>query len=236
MPFPIPEQRRYMCSPTTTIGTPNDQPEGWELTLHKPHPEDLNQRGLEVNQEEQVQQTNSLLKDILHHHYKDDPFMCNLLTKASVKLTENTTNETLELELEGTDYSVSSNQPITIRIEGAHELIMALKEIYQIKIGPLPTRWRHHDMPNITDKKIKELNEPDLEGPPTQAEAEAAFDGISLGTHKYDYASFWTFSSLTLNMVSRTQLNWTDVPITLSIPVQQNTRRNAVQRTMYQMD
>ena len=66
-------------------------------------------------------------------------FLCNLLNQASVKITENTTNDTLELELEGTDHSVSSNQPITIRIEGAHELIMALKEIYQIKIGPLPT-------------------------------------------------------------------------------------------------
>ena len=67
---------------------------------------------------------------------------------------------------------------------------MALKEIYQIKIGPLAPRRRHHDMPNITEKKVKELNEPDLEGPPTQAEAEAAFDGIYLGLHKYDYASF----------------------------------------------
>ena len=41
-------------------------------------------------------------------------------------------------------------------------------------------------MPNITDKKIKELNEPEFEGPSTQAEAEAAFDGIYLGTQKYD--------------------------------------------------
>ena len=45
-------------------------------------------------------------------------------------------------------------------------------------------------MPNVTEKKIKELNEPDLEGPPTHAEAETAFDGIYLGLHKYDYASF----------------------------------------------
>ena len=37
-------------------------------------------------------------------------------------------------------------------------------------------------MPNVTEKKIRELNEPDLEGPPTQAETEAAFDGIYLGT------------------------------------------------------
>ena len=40
---------------------------------------------------------------------------------------------------------------------------MALKEIYQIKIGPLAPRWRHHDMPTITDKTIKVLNEPDFE-------------------------------------------------------------------------
>ena len=156
-----------MHSPTSDIGTPNDQPQGWALTLPEPHPDDLDQRGPEANPEEQAQQTNLLVKDILRHHYKDDPFLCNLLTTASVKITENTTNNTLELELEGTEHSVSPNQPITFRIEGAHELIMALKEIYQIKIGPLAPRWRHHDMPTITDKKIKELNEPDLEGPPT---------------------------------------------------------------------
>ena len=67
-------------------------------------------------------------------------------------------------------------------------------------------------MPTITDNKIKELNEPDLEGPPTQAEVEAAFDGIYLGTRKYDYASF-------PRPIGR-------------FPAQQNTRRNAVQRTM----
>ena len=44
---------------------------------------------------------------------------------------------------------------LSARIEGAHELIMALKEIYQIKIGPLAPRWRHHDMPTITDKKLR---------------------------------------------------------------------------------
>ena len=94
-------------------------------------------------------------------------------------------------------------------------------------------------MPNMIDKKIKELNEPDLEGPPTQAEAEAAFDGIYLGTQiRLCIVSMtnWTFSSLTLNMVSRTQLNWTDVPTTLSVPRQQINQRNAIQRTMYQMD
>ena len=79
---------------------------------------------------------NSLVKDILCHHYKDDPFLCNLLNQASVKITENTTNETLEPKLEGTNHSVSPTQPILIQIEQANELIMALKEIYNIKLGP----------------------------------------------------------------------------------------------------
>ena len=86
----------------------------------------------EVNSEEQSQRVNSLVKDILHHHYKDHPILYNLLNQASVRITENTTNETLELELEGTSHSVSSNQPITIRIEDAHELIMALQDICKI--------------------------------------------------------------------------------------------------------
>ena len=110
---------------------------------------------------------NSLVKDILCHHYKDDPFLCNLLNQASVKITENTTNDTLELELEGTDHSVSSNQPITIRIEQANELIMALKEIYNIKLGPLPTLWKHHDKPKITDHKIDCMDDSDMQGPQT---------------------------------------------------------------------
>ena len=116
--------------------------------------------------------------------------MCNLLNQASVKITENTTNETLELELKGTNRSVSSDQPLTIRLEGAHEPIMALKEIYQIKIWPLPTRWRHHDMSTVTENKIEELSEPDFEGPPTLSDVTAAFDGIYLGLQKYDYVSF----------------------------------------------
>ena len=125
-----------MMSPTEQLPTPNSEPEGWAMTLHRPRQVDLNRRGPEVNLEEQEQQTNSLVKDILQHHYKYDPFLCNLLNQASVKITENTTNETLELELEGTNHSVSSDQPITIRIEGAHELIMALKEIYQALYQP----------------------------------------------------------------------------------------------------
>ena len=39
-------------------------------------------------------------------------------------------------------------------------------------------------MPNITDKKIKELNDPDFEGPPTQAETEAALmESTSVSTN-----------------------------------------------------
>ena len=130
------------------------------------------------------------MKDILCHHYKDDPFLCNLLNQASVKITENTTNDTLELELEGTDHSVSSNQPITIRIEGAHELIMALRDIYKFKVGPLPTKWRPHDVPVVTDDKINDLDNTDLQGPPTLADVTAAYDGIHLGLQKYEYVSF----------------------------------------------
>ena len=110
---------------------------------------------------------------------------------ASVKITENTTNDTLELELEGTEHSVSSNQLITFRIEGAHELIMTLKEIFQIKIGPLvPTKWKHHDVPIVTDDKIDDLDNTDLQGPPTLADVTAAYDGIHLGLQKYEYVSF----------------------------------------------
>ena len=75
-----------------------------------------------------------------------------------MKITENTTNETLELELGGTHHSVSSDQPITIQNEQANELIMALKEIYHIKLGPLPALWKHHNRPIITDYKIGSID------------------------------------------------------------------------------
>ena len=71
--------------------------------------------------------------------------MCNLLNQASVKITENTTNDTLELELEGTDQAVSPQQPITIRIEQASELIAALKGIYHATLGTLPDTWKGND-------------------------------------------------------------------------------------------
>ena len=124
------------------------------------------------------------MKDVLHHHYKDDPFLCNLLNQVIVKITENTTNEMLELELEGTNQSVSSNQPITIRMDGAAELIMALKDISHIILAPLPTKWRHPDMPLVTDDKIDDMDETDFKGPPT-------LSGVTdLGWQKYDYVSF----------------------------------------------
>ena len=133
---------------------------------------------------------NSLVKDILCQHYKDDPFLCNLLNQASVKITENTTNETLELKLEGTNHSVSPTQPITIRIEQASELIMALKEIYNIKLGPLPTLWKHHDKPKITDYKIDSMDDSDVQGPQTFEATTTTDDGIWLGLQKYEYVSF----------------------------------------------
>ena len=36
-------------------------------------------------------------------------------------------------------------------------------------------------MPAVSEKKVNELNEPELEGPPTLADVTAAFDGIYLG-------------------------------------------------------
>ena len=51
---------------------------------------------------------------------------------------------------------------------------MALKDIYQVKLGPLPTRWRHPDMPFVTDDKIDELDKPEFEGPPMLAYVTAA--------------------------------------------------------------
>ena len=80
-----------------------------------------------------------------------------------MKITENTTNETLELKLEGTNHSVSPTQPITIRIEQASELIMDLKEIYNIKLGILPTLWKHHDKPKLTDYKIDSMDDSDVQ-------------------------------------------------------------------------
>ena len=144
----------------------------------------------EVNPEEQTQEVHLMVKGVPQHHYKDDPFLCNLLNQASVKITENTTNEALELESEGTNHSVSSDQPITIRIDGANELFKALKDVYRIKLAPLPKKWRHHDMPFVTDDKIDDMDEPDFEGPPTLSDVTAAFDGIYHGLQKYDYVSF----------------------------------------------
>ena len=103
-----------MTSPTTNPHLPDLEPSGRPVTLPAPTKPDLSKEVPEPNSEQQAQNVNSLVKDILHHHYKDDPFLCNLLHQASVKIMENTTNETLELELEGTNHSVSSDQPITV--------------------------------------------------------------------------------------------------------------------------
>ena len=106
-----------------------------------------------------------------------------------MKITENTTNETLELEVGGTHHSVSSDQPITIQIEQANELIMALKEIYHIRLGPLPALWKHHAI--ITDYKIDSMDDTEVHGPPTLENVNSAFPiGIYLGLQKYEYVSF----------------------------------------------
>ena len=109
--------RRSMTSPTSNPHLPDLEPSSAPVRLPTPTEPDLSKEEPEVDPEEQAQHMSSLVKDILRHHYKDDPFLCNLLNQASVKITENTTNETLELELEGTNHSVSPTQPITIRIE-----------------------------------------------------------------------------------------------------------------------
>ena len=44
---------------------------------------------------------------------------------------------------------------------------MALKEIYHIKLGPLPSLWKHHDRPTITNYKIGCMDNVDVQGPPT---------------------------------------------------------------------
>ena len=67
---------------------------------------------------------------------------------------------------------------------------MALQDIYRIKLCPLPMRWRHHGIPFVIDDKIDDMDDPDLEGPPTLANVTAAFDGIYLGLQKNEYVSF----------------------------------------------
>ena len=86
-----------MTSPTIELHAPNAEPTARRMKHPKPTKPDPTRTEPGVNPEEQSRQVNSLVKDILHHHYKDDPFLCNLLNQASVKITENTTNDTLEL-------------------------------------------------------------------------------------------------------------------------------------------
>ena len=127
-----------MTSPPADTGSPNVEPTAHPVIHEEPTSPDLSNVEPEVDPEEQVQEAHLSMKDIFHHHYKDDPFCAiRLLNLATVKITENTTNETLELELEGTYQSVSSNQPIIFRIEGADELISVSKDIYRIKLAPL---------------------------------------------------------------------------------------------------
>ena len=67
---------------------------------------------------------------------------------------------------------------------------MALKEIYKIKLGPLPTLWKHHDKPKITDHKIDCMDDSDMQGPQTFMATTTTDDGIWLGLQKYEYVSF----------------------------------------------
>ena len=63
-----------MTSPTMDLPTPSSEPDGCPITLHGPTQADISKREPEANPEEQTQEVNSLVKDILSHHYKDDPF------------------------------------------------------------------------------------------------------------------------------------------------------------------
>ena len=93
---------------------------------------------------------------------------------------------------------------------------MALKEIYKIKLGPIPTKWRHHDVPTVTDDKIDDLDNTDLQGPPTLADVTAAYDGIHLGLQKYEYVSF----PRPISRFPSLQQHWNNPPLTLSKLVQ----------------
>ena len=67
---------------------------------------------------------------------------------------------------------------------------MALKEIYNIQLGPLPSLWKHHDKPKITDYRIDSMDDPDVQGPQTFEATTTTDDGIWLGLRKYEYVSF----------------------------------------------
>ena len=67
---------------------------------------------------------------------------------------------------------------------------MALKEIYNIKLGTLPTLWKHNDKPKITDFKISSMDDSDVQGPQTFEATTTTDDGIWLGLQKYEYVSF----------------------------------------------
>ena len=68
---------------------------------------------------------------------------------------------------------------------------MTLKEIYHIKLGPLPSLWKHHDRPIITNYKIGSMDDTDVQGPPTLGNVTTSSpNGIFLGLQKYEYVSF----------------------------------------------
>ena len=57
-------------------------------------------------------------------------------------------------------------------------------------MGTLPTLWKHHDKPKITDFKINSMDDSDVQGPQTFEATSTTGDGIWLGLRKYEYVSF----------------------------------------------
>ena len=67
-------RRHYMTSPTSELPSTYTEPTARRIKHPKPTKSDPTRTKPEVNPEKQSQQVNSLVKDILRHHYKDDPF------------------------------------------------------------------------------------------------------------------------------------------------------------------
>ena len=68
-----------MTSPTSNLHLPDLKPSGAPVRLPSPTEPDLSKEEPEADPEEQAQHMSFLVKDILRHRYKDDPFLCNLL-------------------------------------------------------------------------------------------------------------------------------------------------------------
>ena len=66
---------------------------------------------------------------------------------------------------------------------------MVSKDIFQIKLGPLPKKWGYHDMPLIANDKIDETDNSTCERPSTKSDKLSAFDGVHFGLQNYDNVS-----------------------------------------------